>query len=103
MHASCVIRGRNAIVLDREKTTQKTTTLAIPFHTLVSTNNNLYIKDNLLDPSFLLMMLMPTHSILSVQMTPISHVTSFSILSCLVGLFGHGTSSIELLLHDRLG
>ncbi|KAH0294783.1 myosin-2, partial [Aureobasidium sp. EXF-3399] len=49
---------------------------------------------------FLLMMLMKP--ILSVQMTPIPHITSLAILTCFVRFLSHGTSSIKLLLHDRL-
>lgn len=60
-------------------------------------------KNNLLDPSFLLMMLLMKPILSSVQMTPIPHITSLAILTCFIRFLGHGTSSIKLLLHDCLG
>lgn len=74
---------------------------AIPYST-TTTNNNLYLKHNLLDPCFLLVAMVLVKSVLPIQLTPISHVTSFAIFASFVCFLGHGTAGVKLLLHDCL-
>ena len=93
---------RSDVRINNQQKRPALTKMPFPYFRIsTTTTNNLYLKDNLLDPSFLLMMLVKP--ILSVQMTPVTHVTSLAIFTCLVCFLGHGAPCVELLLRDCLG